>query len=155
MDLVGRKWMLGKGKVFASWLQEIQDFIEANKAADGFTREFELLQEALDNYKEIQMTMGGYLGAGKTGMIGLYATRILHATGRLYGAKLLLDQALIAARQIEALGSEHFDYAFYNGKVAAARFFTRNILPEAATILRVIKDGDTSAIDVVEEAFTV
>lgn len=155
MDLVGRKWMLGKGKVFANWLQEIQDFIEANKAADGFTREFELLQEALDNYKEMQMTMGGYLGAGKTGMIGLYATRILHATGRLYGAKLLLDQALIAARQIEALGTEHFDYAFYNGKVAAARFFTRNILPEAATILRVIKDGDTSAIDVVEEAFTV
>ena len=88
-------------------------------------------------------------------MIGLYATRILHATGRLYGAKLLLDQALIAARQIDTLGADHYDYPFYNGKVAAARFFTRNILPEVAVTLGVIKDGDTSAIDIVEEAFSV
>jgi alkylation response protein AidB-like acyl-CoA dehydrogenase len=155
MDLVGRKWMMGKGKVFAGWLQNIQDFIDKNKGESNFTREFELLQEHLNNYKEIQMALAGYLGEGKVGMIGLYSTRILHATGRLYGAKLLLDQALIAARQMDALGADHYDYPFYNGKVAAARFFTRNILPEVAVTLGVIKDGDTSAIDIVEEAFSV
>ncbi len=155
MDLVGRKWMMGKGQVFANWLKEIQNFIDLNKDNTAFTREFEILQEALNHYQEIQMTMGGYLGAGKIGMIGLYATRILHATGKLYGSKLLLDQALIAARQMEALGSDHFDYAFYNGKVAAARFFTRNILPEVAAVLSIIKDGDTSAIDVLEDALIV
>ncbi|NLB52279.1 MAG: hypothetical protein GX808_04985, partial [Syntrophomonadaceae bacterium] len=44
---------------------------------------------------------------------------------------------------------------FYNGKVAAARFFTRNILPEVAAVLSIIKDGDTSAIDVLEDALIV
>lgn len=150
MDLVGRKWMMGKGQVFANWLGEIQEFIDQNRDNPDFTREITVLQEALDNYKEIQMAMGGYLGAGKIGMIGLYATRILHATGKLLGAKLLLDQALIAGKKMQELGPEHFDYAFYNGKVASARFFARNFLPEVAATLQIIKDGDTSAIDILE-----
>ncbi|MGE5371988.1 MAG: acyl-CoA dehydrogenase [Solirubrobacterales bacterium] len=152
MDLVGRKWMLGKGQVFAGWLQDIQDFIAANKAAAGYEREFELLQEALDQYKEIQMTMGGYLGGGKIGMIGLFSTRILHATGKLICAKLLLEMAIIAQKQIDANGTGHFDYPFYAGKVASAKFYARNILPEVGTTLRIIKDGDTSCIDIPEEA---
>ncbi|MGE5403489.1 MAG: acyl-CoA dehydrogenase, partial [Candidatus Saccharibacteria bacterium] len=155
MDLVGRKWMMGGGSVFANWLQQIQDFIDANKGTASYEKEFEILQEALNAYKELQMTMGGYLGAGKIGMIGLYATRILHATGRLYGAKLLLEMAMLAQKKIDELGTSHFDYPFYNGKVASARFFTRNVLPEVMTTLRVIKDGDTSCVDMVEEALFV
>lgn len=154
MDLVGRKWMLGKGQVFASWLQDIQNFVE-NQQDSNFEKEFALLQQALNDYREIQMTLGGYLGAGKIGMIGLYATRILHATGKLLGARLLLDQALIAQQKMNELGSDHYDYAYYNGKVNTARFFARNILPDVGTILSIIKDGDTSAIDINEEAFFV
>lgn len=154
MDLVGRKWMMGKGQVFASWLQDIQDFIARDKVP-VFDREFELLEQALNDYREIQMTLGGYLGSGKIGMIGLYATRILHATGKLLGARLLLEQALLAQKQIDQLGSDHYDFAFYNGKVNTARFFVRNILPEVGAILSIIKDGDTSAIDIAEEAFFV
>lgn len=155
MDLVGRKWMLGQGKVFAEWLQTIQDFIDANKSTAGYEKEFEILQEALNNYREIQATMGGYLAAGKIGMIGLYATRILHATGKLICGKLLLEQALLAEKKIAELGKEHYDYPFYAGKTAAARFYLHNIVPEIATTLRVIKDGDTSCIDVPEEALLV
>lgn len=152
MDLVGRKWMLGKGQVFASWLQDIQDFIDS-KRVDSLSREFDLLQQALNDYREIQTTLGGYLGAGKVGMIGLYATRILHATGKLLGARLLLDQALVAEKKIAELGTDHYDYPFYQGKVNTAKFFVRNILPEVSFILSVIKDGDTSALDIEEAAF--
>lgn len=84
---------------FASWLQDIQDFIDS-KRVDSLSREFDLLQQALNDYREIQTTLGGYLGAGKVGMIGLYATRILHATGKLLGARLLLDQALVAEKRL-------------------------------------------------------
>jgi hypothetical protein len=99
------------------------------------------------------MTLGGYLGEGKIGMIGLFATRILHATGKILGARLLLEQALIAEKQLEQLAADHYDYPFYQGKVNTAKFFTRNILPELSFTLKVVKEGDTSALDIVEPAF--
>ena len=152
MDLVGRKWMMGKGEVFAAWLQNIQDFIESHRSS-SFAHELDILQQALNDYREIQMTLGGYLGAGKISMIGLFATRILHATGKMLGARLLLEQALIAEKQMEQLPTDHYDYAFYQGKISTAKFFARNILPEVSFTLKVVKEGDTSALDIVESAF--
>jgi hypothetical protein len=153
MDLIGRKWMMAGGQVFATWLGEIEKFIAANKDNAALSTQMGLLEEALTNYKDIQMTMAGYLGQGKFGLIGMYATRILHATGYLYGAKLLLDQALIAQKKVDALGAEHFDYPFYAGKVASAKFFCHNILPNVGAILRVIKEGDNSVMEVPEATF--
>lgn len=63
--------------------------------------------------------------------------------------------ALVAQKKINELGTDHYDYAFYQGKVAAARFFLQNIVPEIETTLAIIKAGDTSALDVVQEAFLV
>ena len=151
MDLVGRKYMMGKGQVFAAWLQDIQDFIDNNRSS-SFAHELDILQQALNDYREIQMTLGGYLGEGKIGMIGLFATRILHATGKILGARLLLEQALIAEKQLEQLAADHYDYPFYQGKVNTAKFFTRNILPELSFTSKVVKEGDTSALDIVEPA---
>ncbi len=155
MDLLGRKLTMGKGKVFAAWLQEIESFIVANQSAAGFEREFQIMTEALNDYKEILASLATYMGERKVSMMPLFSTRILHATGKLLGGKLILDQALLAQNRLDELGSEHFDYAFYNGKVASARFYVRNIVPEIGTTLRIFKDGDTSAMDVVEEAFFV
>lgn len=154
MDLIGRKWMMGKGQVFAAWLQDIQDFID-NSGSQDFGPELQALSEALQTYRDIQITMGGYLGKGKISMIGLYGTRILHATGKLYSAKLLLEQAIIAAEKLKELGSDHFDAPFYAGKIASAKFFAHNILPEVDTTLKVIKQGDTSALDIDEKSLLI
>ncbi|HPI92565.1 MAG TPA: acyl-CoA dehydrogenase [Deltaproteobacteria bacterium] len=153
MDLIGRKWMMAGGSVFAAWLGEIEKFANENKNSEKFAPQVALLEEALNQYKEIQTTMANYLGQGKFSMIGFYATRILHATGYLYGAKLLLEMALIAQKKIDELGAEHFEYPFYAGKVASAKFFCHNILPVTGNILRVIKEGDTSVMDVPEASF--
>ncbi len=152
MDLVARKWMMGKGTLFADWLADIDNFASANASAAGLEREMELLTKAVATYKEIQMTMGGYVGNGKVSMIPLYATRILHATGDLTCTQLLLEQAVIAQQKIDELGKDHYDYAFYNGKVMAAKYFARNILPNVFKTLEVIKEGDTSVLDIEEEA---
>jgi alkylation response protein AidB-like acyl-CoA dehydrogenase len=154
MDLIGRKWMMAGGQVFAAWLGEIEKFVNENKGNEKLAAQVVLLEEALNQYKEIQMTMAGYLGQGKFTMIGFYATRILHATGYLYGAKLLLEHALIAQKKVDELGEGHFDYPYYFGKMASARFFCHNILPMVGKILRVIKEGDTSVMEVPEAAFT-
>jgi hypothetical protein len=153
MDLVGRKWMLGKGAVFADWLAEIEAFVVNNAAAAGFEREMEILKKAVDAYKEIQSTIAGYAMNGKMSMLPLYATRILHATGDLICGQLILDQALLAQKKIDELGTDYYDYPFYNGKVNAARYFVRNIVPNIFKIADIIKDGDTSVLDIDERAF--
>lgn len=155
MDLIGRKWMMGKGTVFADWLAEIESFAADNAEVQGFEKEMAMIKRAVDAYRQIQMAIGGFVGNGQINMMPLYATRILHATGELVCGQLLLEQALVAQKKIEELGAEHYDYAFYNGKVNAAKYFVRNIVPNIFRTLEVIKEADTSVLDVVEEAFLI
>ncbi len=153
MDLIGRKWMMAGGQVFAQWFAELEKFVVDHKDDKILGTQVALLDEALNQYKEIQATMAGYLGQGKFGMIGFFATRILHATGYIYGAKLLLEHALIAQKKIDTIGKEHFEYPFYAGKVASAKFFAHNLLPHVGMILRVIKEGDNSVMEIPEVSY--
>jgi hypothetical protein len=153
LDLIGRKWMMAGGQVFASWFAELEKFVADNKDDKILNAQIALLAEALNQYKEIQATMVGYLGQGKFGMIGFFATRILQATGHIYGAKLLLEHALIAQKKIDEIGKEHFEYPYYAGKIASAKFFAHNILPTVGTILRVIKEGDNSVMEIPEASY--
>lgn len=155
MDLIGRKWMMGKGSVFADWLAEIEVFATENAGVKGFEKETALVKKAVDAYREIQMAIGGFFGSGQLSMMPLHATRILHATSELICGQLLLEQALIAQKKIDELGAQHYDYAFYNGKVNAAKYYVRNIMPNIFKTLDVIKDADTSVLDVAEEAFLI
>lgn len=167
MDLIGRKWLLKKGTVFAEFIQDIRNFYETNNGAaseaaasadgvegeEGFAGEFEILGKALDAYTEIQMAIGTYFGKKQYGMMPLYARRILTATSQLYCGSLILDQAMLAAKRAKELGSEHYDYNFYIGKVAAARYYLNNVVPNVWAVAEMVKAGDSSAIDVPIEAF--
>ena len=152
MDLVGRKWMMGKGSLFADWLAEIAKFAADNANAAGFEREMEILARAVTTYQEMQGAMGGFVANGQINMLPVYATRILRVTGDLTITQNLLEQALIAQKKIDELGKDHYDYAFYNGKVMAAKYFAKNILPNIFNVLEVIKEADTSVIEIEEEA---
>lgn len=151
LDLIGRKMTMKKGEVFLAWLKHIQEFAEAGKGAAGFEKEFELLLGAMGKYMGILKTLQGFLAS--PGMPQLYATRVLHATGKLWGAKLLLEMALIAQKKMDELGKEHFDFAFYQGKVASARFFAKNILPEIGALAEILKTGDATALEAPESIF--
>jgi alkylation response protein AidB-like acyl-CoA dehydrogenase len=153
LDLIGRKWMMAGGQVFAFWFAELEKFVTDNKDHKILSAQIALLAEGLNQYKEIQSTMAGYLGQGKFSMIGFFATRILNATGHIYGAKLLLEHAIIAQKKIDELGKEHFEYPYYAGKVASAKFFAHNLLPIVGNILRVIKEGDNSVMEIPEASF--
>lgn len=84
--------------------------------------------------------------------VGLNSTRLLMVSGDVVIGWLLLRQAAVALAKLEAGASEK-DVAFYQGKVAAARFFARNILP-TITPQRVIAEGvDNEIMDLAEEAF--
>lgn len=83
----------------------------------------------------------------------LYARRILTATSQLYAGRCILDQALLAAKKAEEVGADHYDYPFYTGKVAAAKYYLRNVVPNVWAVAEIVQDGDSSAIDVDLRAF--
>lgn len=153
IDLVGRKWNIGKGQGFAYWLKHIEDFIEQEKNHPYFTRELNILATALDSYKKLKDTLSSYPQAGKAEFLGLYATRVLHATAQLLCGRLILEQAIIAHNKLENLPKDHYDYPFYQGKVEAAKYYLRNVVKDIETLTAKIIEPDTSPLDITEEAF--
>lgn len=149
LDLVGRKWSIDNGKMFREWFAELEQFINENKNYSDFTREFEILGQAVRAYQELMEVMKGYFTSAP-GFVPLYSTRVLRATAELYAGCLLMQQALVASQK---LAESNSDQAFYTGKICSARFYVRNIVPGVMAVVRVIKEGDSSAIDIPEEAF--
>jgi len=154
LDLIGRKWMQGKGAHFAGILKEVEDFIAENKGSlDGLEKELGHLEKALASYRQIQFAIGGYVQGGKLGLMGVYARRILTATAQLYCGYLLIDQAKIAMKRMADLGADHYDYNFYLGKVFSARYYLNNAVPNVWHTLELIQIGDTSAMEAPVEIF--
>jgi len=153
LDFIGRKWTMKKGSVYAKWAKQLQDFYEANKDIAGFEKEFAKLGKAIQTLGEIQMTIGGYFGAGKVSLMPLFSRRILTASSIVYGSWCLLEQALIAQKRAAEVGADHFDYDFYMGKVYTAKFYVNNIIPTVWAIAEVVKDGDDSALQIPIGAF--
>ncbi len=152
MDLVGRKMKMRGGTLFRAWVQEMADFYEANKDHKTFIREFANLGRALDAYREMLKTLDEYFRSNVS-LIPLYSRRILTATAQLYCGRLILDQGVLAARKAQEVGENHFDYHFYIGKVAAARYYARNVVPNVWTVAEMVTDGDNSALDVPIDVF--
>jgi len=153
LDFIGRKWTMKKGSVYAKWAKQLQDFFEANKDVAGFEKEFAKLGKAIQTLGEIQMTIGGYFGAGKVSLMPLFSRRILTASSIVYASWCLLEQALIAQKRAAEVGADHFDYDFYMGKVFTAKFYVNNIIPTVWAIAEVVKDGDDSALQIPIGAF--
>lgn len=152
LDLVGRKFTMHKGALLTSLLQDIRHFIAEHKLTPGFEHEFSMLTEALAEFQEILGLLNEYSAKGQMSMGPLFSTRILHATAMIYCATLIMDQGLLAARKLDELGEGHFDANFYKGKVASARFYVLNVLPDIFSIRKAFAAGDATAINICEEA---
>jgi len=153
MDLIGRKMTMEKGVPFQEFIKDIADFIEANQASEGFAKEFEIMAEALNAFKRILKVVKQYLSERNMDMISVFSKRILMATAQLFAGRCILDQALLADKKIKELGKEHYDYNFYIGKVASARYFVRNIVPNIFSIATIVEGADTTVLDIPLEAF--
>ena len=58
-------------------------------------------------------------------------------------------------QSLNLLAKENADAAFYIGKVAAARYFIKHVLPEVDAAAKAVKSEDLSMIDIPEESFAV
>ena len=84
--------------------------------------------------------------------VGLNTSRLLMALGDVVCSWLLLRQAEVA---LEKLGGEVSakDKAFYDGKVAAAQFFARTVLPKLTAERAIAEAVDLSLMELDESSF--
>ena len=84
--------------------------------------------------------------------VGLNTSRLLLAAGDLVVGWLLLRQAEVAQAALDA-GASGKDQDFYTGKVAAASFFAKTVLPQLRSQMVIAQMTDLSIMDVPEAAF--
>ena len=70
-----------------------------NKKDAELAAPFEMLTNAFNAYKELLAIIADWK-ANKKEMVGLFYTRVLHATAMVFCGKLLLDQALLAKAKL-------------------------------------------------------
>jgi alkylation response protein AidB-like acyl-CoA dehydrogenase len=155
MDLITRKWPMQKGQAFAGLLQDIDEFIAAQRQSyPELDREFAKLEQALRAYQDLQGVTAGYFAQGKVGLVAIFARRILTATGQLLGGHDQREHAVIAQQHLREMEKDHHDYHFYLGKILSARFFINQILPNVCNTTELVKEGDPTLLDCPEQIFS-
>jgi hypothetical protein len=96
-------------------------------------------------------TMIGYLTASQEDVTNLYkvgqhAVRFLLSVGDMLIGYLLLRGAEVAIGALDG-GATGKDVAFYEGKIAVARFFARNVLPELTSRRTIVEGADNGIMD--------
>jgi hypothetical protein len=84
--------------------------------------------------------------------VGLGSVRFLMSVGDLVIGWLLAQQAAVAVAALDA-GASGDDQAFYEGKVAVASFFAKNMLPLLTSTRQVIENLDNDIMELDEAAF--
>jgi hypothetical protein len=158
LDLVFRKIVKDQGTALMTVAGEIQAFLEAETGNGQLKEERLALGKALSEVQQILGVFMGWLTAAQTGeqdelyKVGLNSRRFLLALGDLLVGWLLQRQADVALRAL-AQEVSPADRAFYQGKIAAAKFFAREVLPRIGADRRVIESTTLEAMELPEEAF--
>ena len=153
MDLVGRKLGQAGGANLQAFIGDVAKFVAAN-------REHAVLGAAVKKLGAAQEALGGsamkllmWFQTGKVAMVPLSANRFCEMMSELTVGWLLLEGAVIAHEKRAKLGAGDADKAFYDGKVQAALFYARNMLPGVEDKARLMNEEDNSPIDIGDSSF--
>jgi alkylation response protein AidB-like acyl-CoA dehydrogenase len=158
LDLFFRKIVRDNGKALLVVAREIQAFIEAEGGNGRLKEERLALGRALTEVQAMVAVMTGWLAEAQSSdpralyKVGLSSRRFLLAVGDLVVGWLLQRQAEVAVRALDG-DPGAADRAFYTGKVAAARFFAREVLPRIGADRRIVESADLDLMEMPEEAF--
>jgi alkylation response protein AidB-like acyl-CoA dehydrogenase len=156
-DFFFRKIVRDHGRALQHLVAQIEAFIESDNARTELADARKQLTTALDDLQGWVTTMTGYLidsqqSARELYRVGLESVPFLLAVGDLLIGWLLLRQAEIALAALDR-DLPAADRAFYNGKVAAANFFVKNVLPRLTADRGIAANVDLAVMDLREEAF--
>ncbi len=150
LDLFFRKVARDGGQTLRGLMEKIQGTLGAIDASGPLAVEHAALSRALGDVQGIYGAMMGKLGESLY-HAGLQGNRILFATAELVIGWLLVRQATIALAARDAASGADRD--FYEGKLAAVRFYARNVLPGITLVRKLVEGSTLELMDVSESAF--
>jgi hypothetical protein len=165
LDFFFRKIIRDKGKAVTYLSTQIQEFVKgAEGGGESLIVERELLGKGLEDLQGILGFMVTELmnsdpragdGSSVTNLykVGQNTSRLLLCAGDLVVGWLLLRQAVVAKAALDTGTASAKDQKFYEGKIAAASFFARTVLPKIASERQIAEATDNSLMDVSEDAF--
>ena len=149
MDLCGRKLAQNGGAAVQAFFKLVGEEIAAAKGSDELAPLAEKLEKALNEqqaatmwFMQNAMTNPNNLGAG--------AHNYMHIMGIVTLGLMWLRMAKVAQ---EKLAGEPEDKAFYEAKLATARYYMDRYIPEAGALRRKLEAGADSMMALGEEAF--
>ncbi|MEQ7009430.1 acyl-CoA dehydrogenase [Actinopolymorpha sp. B17G11] len=160
LDFFFRKIVRDQGQAFGRLAGEIQAY--ATSGSGGrLAVEKGLLAKALDDVQGIVGAMVGFLLASRPDAadsdpaslykVGQNTSRLLLAVGDVVCAWLLLRKADVALDRLADAGAG--DEAFYEGKVAAAKWFCAQVLPKLSAERAIAEGTDNDLMALSESAF--
>jgi alkylation response protein AidB-like acyl-CoA dehydrogenase len=153
MDLVGRKLGQAGGMNLNAFAQDVAKFVTAHSGHAQLGSDVKRLGEAQMAITQAAMKLLMWFQTGNVAMVPLVANRFLDMMAELTVSWLLLDGAVIAHEKKQGLVADHPDFFFYTGKIAAAQYYARNVLPGVMEKSRLIEEADRTALDIPDAAF--
>lgn len=150
LDLIFRKLAKDGGATLQTLLGRIRATIESNEGGDALAKEREALSEALTN---VEMGFGHLLEKLGESLYhaGLQGNRLLFGLAELVIGWLLIRHAAVAVSKRTGASTE--DAAFYDGKIASARFFASEVLPNLAMLPKHVAASTLQLMELPEAAF--
>jgi alkylation response protein AidB-like acyl-CoA dehydrogenase len=154
LDFFFRKIIRDRGQALERVASQISRTIET--CDEALRQPAELLRTALDDIMAMTATLSGYLMAAaeeptEIYKVGLASVRFLLAVGDLLIGWRLLAQADVAQAALAAASANN--EAFYQGKIATAQFFAKNMLPNLTALRGIIDAIDDGIMGLPEAAF--
>ena len=156
-DFFFRKIIRDKGTALGYVAGEVQKFIDTEAGNGRLKQERAYLATALGDVQAMLASMTNDLMGAQEDVtnlykVGLSSVRLLMSVGDLLIGWLLLRQSEVA---LNALGTDVSDKekAFYNGKVAVASFFAKNVLPELTASRQIVENVDNAIMEIDEASF--
>jgi alkylation response protein AidB-like acyl-CoA dehydrogenase len=154
LDFFFRKIIRDRGQALEHVASQISHTIDT--CDDALRPHAELLGTALADVRTMTASLTGYLLAAAENpteiyKVGLASVRFLLAVGDLLIGWRLLVQADIAQAALATAPTK--DEAFYQGKIATARFFAQNMLPNLTALRGIIDTIDDGIMQLPEAAF--
>jgi hypothetical protein len=154
LDLFFRKIARDQGQTLTGLAGQVLEMVKGGP--EELSVERELLGKALDDTQaHIGVMVGHLMGAEQDpeGMykLGLHANSLLESIAEVTVGWLLLRHAEVALSSLP--DADDADTAFYEGKIASARFFARHAFPKARLRRETAEQEDGAIMSLVDEAF--
>jgi hypothetical protein len=150
LDLLLRKVARDGGETLRGLLGRVREIAEGTQGGDALAAERKALAAALG---EMEATFYALMGKLTDSLyhVGLQGNRVLFALAELVIGSLLVRHASVASAKLGAANAA--DRAFYEGKIASARWWCANVLPGLALTRKFVEESTLDLMSLREEAF--